>query len=89
MQQLTIEELKATLLECAGTDEAVDFDGDILDTPFSDLGYDSLALLETTGRIARIRGVRLSDDIVVTAKTPRELIDLVNAAFTDTTAVAA
>jgi act minimal PKS acyl carrier protein len=75
----TLADLRRTLLAGAGADEAVDLDGDIEDVEFDDLGYDSIALLETTSRIERERGVSLDEDSVATAKTPRELIDLVNA----------
>jgi act minimal PKS acyl carrier protein len=76
----TIEDLKRILREGAGTDEAVDFDADILDMEFGGLGYDSLALLETAARITREYRVPLDDDAATAARTPRELIALVNAA---------
>ncbi|MFI5773386.1 acyl carrier protein [Streptomyces sp. NPDC051658] len=75
----TRSELKRILLEAAGTDEEVDLDGDILDTDFGDLGYESLALLETAGRIEREYGISLDEDALGKARTPRALIDLVTA----------
>ncbi|MCD0486347.1 acyl carrier protein [Streptacidiphilus sp. ASG 303] len=75
---MTLTELTQLLRECAGEDEGVDLDGDVLDTPFSELGYDSLAVLQTTGRIERDHGIRLSDDTVAEAQTPRLLLDFVN-----------
>ncbi len=75
---MTLDELTALLRECAGEDEGVDLDGDVLDTPFSDLGYDSLAVLQTTGRIERDYAIRLSDDTVAEAETPRLLLDFIN-----------
>jgi act minimal PKS acyl carrier protein len=77
--QLTLDDLKRILLEGAGTEEGVDLDGDILDTPFDALGYDSLALLETAARITREYRIELDDDATTAAKTPRELLTLVNA----------
>jgi act minimal PKS acyl carrier protein len=74
----TIDDLRRVLLEGAGEAEDVDLDGDILDVEFSDLGYDSLAMLETAGRITREFGVRLDDEATVAATTPRKLLDLVN-----------
>ncbi|HEX6970550.1 MAG TPA: acyl carrier protein [Micromonosporaceae bacterium] len=75
---LTIDDLKRILRECAGADEQVDLDGDILDTEFIDLGYDSLAMLETSSRIEREYGIKLDDDTVVSATTPRAFLALVN-----------
>ncbi|WP_018684008.1 acyl carrier protein [Actinokineospora enzanensis] len=49
------------------------------DTPFDDLGYDSIALLETLGAVEREYGVRLADDLAGRADTPRALLALINA----------
>jgi len=76
--EFTIEDLRRILRDGAGTDEAVDLDGDILDTDFESLGYESLALLETSGRIEREFGITLDDDTVTEAKTPRALLGAVN-----------
>lgn len=66
------------LRECAGEEEEVDLDGDILDRAFDDLGYDSLALFNTVSRIERDFGVELPDEVVAVAQTPRQLMELVN-----------
>ncbi|MBZ4015353.1 MULTISPECIES: acyl carrier protein [Streptomyces] len=75
----TLDDLKRILLEGAGADEGVDLDGDILDTDFEELGYESLALLETGGRIEREWGITLDDSALTDAATPRALIETVNA----------
>lgn len=75
-----LDDLKRILREGAGTDEDVDLDGDVLDTEFATLGYDSLALLETAARIGREFGISIDDDVVTAARTPRELLTVVNAA---------
>ncbi|CAL9288606.1 acyl carrier protein [Streptomyces sp. SudanB52_2052] len=77
-KEFTLDELKATLLEGAGTDESVDLNGDILDTSFEDLGYESLAMLETVSRIEREYGISLDEEAVGEAATPRALVRLVN-----------
>jgi minimal PKS acyl carrier protein len=77
--RLTLDDLKRILLEGAGTQEGVDLGGDILDTTFDDLGYDSLALLETTSRITREYRIQVDDDAATTAATPREFLALINA----------
>ncbi|MGW2509259.1 acyl carrier protein [Streptomyces scopuliridis] len=74
----TIDDLKSILREGAGADEGVDLDGDILDAEFDALGYESLAMLETAGRIEREYGISLDEEIFADARTPRALIALVN-----------
>ncbi|RSM85675.1 acyl carrier protein [Kibdelosporangium aridum] len=73
----TLEDLKRILRE--GSGETGGLDGDILDVEFEALGYESLALLETTGRIERELGLKLDEDSVAAANTPRALVELVNA----------
>jgi acyl carrier protein len=80
MSQLTLDGLREIMLQCAGADESVDLHRDILDIEFEELGYDSLAMLETAGHIKRTYGAQL-DDTVVEARTPRELIALTNNAI--------
>ncbi|MFE1291408.1 acyl carrier protein [Streptomyces sp. NPDC058751] len=75
----TLDDLRRILTEGAGADETVDLDGDILDLGFGDLGYESLALLETGSRIEREYGITLDDDELTDGATPRRLIDAVNA----------
>lgn len=77
-QEFTLQDLKRILLDGAGADESVDLDGDILDTDFEQLGYESLALLETGGRIEREYGVELHDEIFTENPTPRTLLAAVN-----------
>ncbi|TXS47484.1 acyl carrier protein [Streptomyces sp. OR43] len=77
--EFTIDDLKRILREGAGADESVDLEGDITGVDFESLGYDSLAMLETGGRIEREFGVTLDDDTLTDAKTPRALIESVNA----------
>lgn len=74
-----LQDLRRVLRESAGADQGVDLDGDILDIAFYDLGYDSLAIMETAARITREFGIPIDDDALATAKTPRDLLDLVNA----------
>lgn len=79
---MELADLTALLRECAGEDEAVDLDGDVLDCEFTELGYDSLALLQVIGRIQRDYGVVVPDDAAAEAETPRALLELVNTATT-------
>jgi act minimal PKS acyl carrier protein len=80
MAQLTLEDLLRILREGAGA-SAAPFDGDISEARFADLGYDSLALLETGTRIERQYGIRLDDGAVTMAETPANLLAVVNDAL--------
>ncbi|MFF3911448.1 acyl carrier protein [Streptomyces sp. NPDC001848] len=76
--EFSLADLKRILVESAGDDAEFDLDGDILDRTFKDLGYESLALLETCGRIERDYGVSLDDTVLAEDATPRLVIDTVN-----------
>ncbi|MFB6505496.1 MULTISPECIES: acyl carrier protein [unclassified Streptomyces] len=81
MDRLELTELTVLLRTCAGEGEGVDLDGDVLDTLFLDLGYDSLALLQVTGIIERDYEVMLDEEVLEDAETPRQYLDLVNRAL--------
>ncbi|MGW5347583.1 acyl carrier protein [Streptomyces sp. NPDC004050] len=78
MERLELTDLTRVLRECAGEEEGVDLDGDVLDVLFLDLGYDSLALLQTTGQIERDYDITLDEEAVDEAETPRQYLELVN-----------
>ncbi|MEV0938782.1 acyl carrier protein [Micromonospora wenchangensis] len=78
MRLLTVTELLQVVRECAGGDDHRGAEADLADTPFEELGYDSLALLETAGRLEREYHVKLTDEMVGEARTPQRLADLVN-----------
>ncbi|MFF4246516.1 acyl carrier protein [Streptomyces sp. NPDC001822] len=75
---VTLADLTRMLRESAGEEEGIDLDGDVIDTPFMELGYDSLALLQVIGQIQREYGIEIPDDAVVDAETPGALLALVN-----------
>jgi act minimal PKS acyl carrier protein len=77
MREFTLEDLKRIVREGAGEDGTT-LDGDLMDVPFADLGYDSLAMLETVSRISREFGTVLPDDLAVEARTPRMMLNMVN-----------
>ena len=80
-QTIDREVLTRLLRESAGVEEGVDLDGEeVLDTPFVEIGYDSLALLQVTGRIRREYGIDLPDDAVSDAETFRSLLDMIQSA---------
>ncbi|KMS85820.1 MULTISPECIES: acyl carrier protein [Streptomyces] len=74
----TLDDLRRILLESAGAEEGIDLYGDIDDTEFEALGYESLALLEAGGRIEREFGVSLDDVDLTDISTPRALVAAVN-----------
>ena len=78
----TLADLKRILLEGSGAPEGTDLEGDILDMEFSDIGYDSLALLETTSRIEREYRIELDESLAGDATTPRALLDAISAHLT-------
>ena len=78
MSTFTIDDLRRILRACAGEEESVDLDADIADVTFTDLGYDSLALLELASRVEREYGAAIPDDAAVTMTTPREAVVYVN-----------
>lgn len=74
----TLDDLRSTLRQAAGVAEDVDLDGDILDTDFEALGYESLALLEVGSLVEREYGISLDEVAINDARTPRAFIDVVN-----------
>ncbi|MFE5873005.1 acyl carrier protein [Streptomyces roseifaciens] len=83
---MTVDDVRRILVECAGVDDSIDITGDISDRPFDELGYDSLALMESAAQIKQEFGVVVPDDELVEVETPRALIDLVNGLVTETAA---
>ncbi|MFI9080849.1 acyl carrier protein [Streptomyces sioyaensis] len=75
---MELTELTNLLRTHAGVNEGVDLEGDVLDVPFDELGYDSLAILQVTGVIERDNQIQLSEDTVVEATTPRLLLEFIN-----------
>lgn len=73
-----LSDLRKILREGAGAEQGVDLDGEILDTSFEELGYDSLALMETASRLSREFGAVVDDEAILTAMTPRRLLTLLN-----------
>jgi minimal PKS acyl carrier protein len=78
-QTFTLDDLRVILREVAGAGESAGTDGDILDTSFEELGYDSLLLLEAEIRIGDRYGIALDDPGIDRAQTPRTVIETVNA----------
>jgi act minimal PKS acyl carrier protein len=80
MAEFTIDDLRRIMRACAGEDEAVDLDGDILDICLKDLGYDSLAIMEIAARLQQELDVSIPDEVVESIRTPRDAVEYVAAA---------
>jgi act minimal PKS acyl carrier protein len=78
MDSFNLENLRAILLDCAGAADYVDLDDGFVDTTFSDLGYDSLALLEVQSRIERNLTISLPDNTICEAGTPSTAVAAIN-----------
>ncbi|WP_181763846.1 acyl carrier protein [Streptomyces albidus (ex Kaewkla and Franco 2022)] len=79
MAEMTFEELRTMMREAAGEGDDVDLGGDIARTPFGELEFDSLALMEMAARIKQEHGVEVPDDDLPELKTPQMMLDYVNA----------
>ncbi|TJZ52117.1 acyl carrier protein [Streptomyces piniterrae] len=86
MQQIDITTLVTLLRSSAGDSDTHDLDGDVLDVPFAELGYDSLALLQVTGTVERDSGVPLDEEALDEAETPRQYLEVVNRVLSARTA---
>ncbi|QIS10041.1 acyl carrier protein [Nocardia arthritidis] len=79
MRTFTLDDLRRIIRQCAGEDDSTGLDADdILDVDFVDLGYDSLALLETNNCVSREFGVSLPEEELTEVQTPGAFITLVN-----------
>ncbi|MBV9446010.1 MAG: acyl carrier protein [Streptosporangiaceae bacterium] len=74
---MTIEDFRRILIACAGETDAIACD-DFSDIPFEDLGYDSLALMESAARIEQEFGVKVPEEKMSELRTPRDAIELLN-----------
>lgn len=73
---ITLQDVVRALRAAAGAGDGIDLDGDIADVTFSELGYDSIAVLETLGALEREFGFSLADEAVQEAQTPGQLLRL-------------
>lgn len=79
---LTTDDLLHIIAQCAGDVGDVDLTGDVGHRTFEDIGYDSLALMETAARLKQDFGIELSDEEISEAQTPAELLKAVNGGVT-------
>lgn len=77
MQLITLRELEDLMRQYVWEGEWLSFER-APERPFDELGYDSLALLETHSRIKRDYGVVISEEDFGRINTPQGLVDFVN-----------
>jgi act minimal PKS acyl carrier protein len=87
MQGLTLDELLTITKQAAGEWNRVDEGVDIAGVPYTELGYDSLALLEVLTRIERTLQVKIPEATVIDTATPGETLAAVNAFVANLAAV--
>ncbi|MDQ7907414.1 phosphopantetheine-binding protein [Phytohabitans sp. ZYX-F-186] len=78
MTRLSLDELKGIMQSCAGADESVDLTPEAATMSFEELGYDSLAVIEMTTRLAQLFDIHIPDSETSTLDTPARLVDYVN-----------
>jgi act minimal PKS acyl carrier protein len=75
----TTKDLQRILESSSGVAEGVDWeDPATMNKPFTELGYDSLALLELAARVQQEYGVHMPDDSVVLMTDPAAALDYLN-----------
>ncbi|MGW2425639.1 acyl carrier protein [Streptomyces sp. NPDC001709] len=74
---MLLDELKGIMRQ-SGVEDSVDLDGDILDRSWTELGYDSLAVLEITTEVQHRTGVDLPEEENSELTTPRLLLEHVS-----------
>jgi minimal PKS acyl carrier protein len=75
MREFTLSDLKKIMEETGGPD---DLNGEVCETRFEELGYDSLAVLEIAARIGQDFSVYLPDDVVRQLTSPSATVSVVN-----------
>jgi act minimal PKS acyl carrier protein len=78
MENFTVTDLTRIIRAAAGEDEELDLDSNVLELSFADLGYDSLAVMETASRVEREFDVLLPEAEMSDIETPKEFIAFVN-----------
>ncbi|MCW2093255.1 acyl carrier protein [Rhodococcus sp. IEGM 1318] len=75
---LTATELRKAMIASAGEDESITLGEGFETTDFVELGFDSLALMETCSQLKRTHGVVIPDETLWDFVTPEELLRWVN-----------
>jgi acyl carrier protein len=79
MATFDLADLRQVVEACVGTDNIGQIEEGALDVRLDELGLDSLAAYEIVTRLQDELGVRIPDEEVDRMKTPRSIIEIVNA----------
>jgi minimal PKS acyl carrier protein len=83
MSVFTLDDLREIMRTSVGVDDEVDLAGEIADSEFADLGYDSLAVLELASQVQRRYSVAISDEAALELTTPTKIVNYVNERLTE------
>lgn len=81
MSGITFDELKAIMSRCTGDTDSGQLRADDLTTPFTEIGYDSLAVLEIASQLQREYGMQIPDEAIEEMSSPQAVLDYVNASL--------
>ena len=79
MAAFTLDDLLRIAGAASGAPLTAGSPEEVQDTPFEELGLDSLALLETAARVERETRVTIDEDAIAELDTPRRFVAYVNA----------
>ncbi|MBF6328254.1 acyl carrier protein [Nocardia transvalensis] len=80
MTKITMADIERILVACAGSEEDIDTSVGFAERSFEEMGYDSLALMESAAVIKQEYGITIPDEDLVDVETPKALLELVEAA---------
>lgn len=81
MSSISFDDLKAVMGRCIGELDGQEISESDLGTSFTDLGYDSLAVLEIASQLQREYGLKIPDEAIESMESPQAVIDYVNASL--------
>ncbi|MFI8089631.1 acyl carrier protein [Streptomyces sp. NPDC086080] len=79
MSSISFEDLKAIMNRCTGELDGEELKEADIATPFTDIGYDSLAVLEIASQLQREYGLQIPDEAIEEMVSPKAVLDYVNA----------
>ena len=79
----TLDSLRRIMDATGGADDGVDLGGDIGATEFTDLGFDSLAMLEIQARVKQELGISFPEDSATLLLRPDDLVAYVNSSLVE------
>ncbi|MFG2194373.1 acyl carrier protein [Streptomyces sp. NPDC048639] len=79
MSTISFDDLKAIMSRCTGELDGRELTEADLATSFTEIGYDSLAVLEIASQIQREYDLQIPDEAIEEMDSPKAVIDYVNA----------